>query len=328
MTTEAQKVEVSPEDVKKALGALQDVVTKGHNSRGTATTQVETMQQGSAGAGSDAGSTQVYHTPDNSEKDSWAGSSGMSCPDDGAHDYIAENGTDYDGGAVYKSIKEKIAKGQTLSPAEFSWFFEKGGMAYGIDKDKDKDKDVDKAQDVDKAHDYDKDKDKDKDMDKSLTDHASENETVRKGLEVSEFLKNFADVFQKSQESQESRIVERVVSLIKSESAESNEFSKSLGDAVTKLAELAVANGQRIEQVESQPARGPMSTDNVASLEKSFEDDNATGGAELNKGQVNDALFTMLQKGEIDRGVCLKFDATGQIDPGTLDKVRKSIAAG
>ena len=165
-------------------------------------------------------------------------------------------------------------------------------------------------------------------MDKSLTDHASENDTVRKGLEVSEFLKNFADVFQKSQESQESRIVERVYSLIKSQADESDKFSKSLGDAVTKLAELSVANGQRIEQVESQPARGPMSTDNVASIEKSFEGDNATGGEQLNKGQVNDVLFAMLQKGEIDRTVCLKFDATGQIDPGTLDKVRKSLATG
>ena len=130
MTTEVQKVEVSPEDVKKALGALQDV-TKGHSSRGTATTQVESMQQGGVGAGSDAGSTQVFHTPANSDPNGWAGSTAKDCGENGAHDAIAENGTDYDGGAMYKSIKEEISKGQQLSPAEYSWFFEKGGMAYG-----------------------------------------------------------------------------------------------------------------------------------------------------------------------------------------------------
>lgn len=320
MTTEAQKVEVSQEDVKKALGALQDV-TKGHSSRGTATTQVESMQQGGVGAGSDAGSTQVFHTPANSDPNGWAGSTAKDCGEDGAHDAISENGTDYDGGAMYKSIKEKIAKGQTLSPDEYSWFFEKGGMAYGFDKDKDKDKD----KEVDKAVDA---VDKSTDIDKSLTDHASENDTVRQGLEVSEFLQQFADVFQKSQESQESRIVERVYSLIKSAQVDSNEFSKSLGDAVTKLAELSVANGQRIEQVESQPARGPMSAASVSSIEKSFEEGGAAPSNELSKAQVNDALFGMLQKGEIDRGVCLKFDATNEIDPVTLDKVRKSISAG
>ena len=57
---------VAQETVSKALESLQELA-KGHKSGATATTRVESM----SGVG---GSTQVYHTPSNSDPGGWAGS--------------------------------------------------------------------------------------------------------------------------------------------------------------------------------------------------------------------------------------------------------------
>ncbi len=311
---------VQETDVKKALGALQDVVSKGHNSRGTATTQVETMREGGAGAGSDAGSTQVFHTPSNSNPNGWAGSSETSCPDDGASDAISENGTDYDGAAkMAKSIMDKMRKGLALN-AEECEFVAKGYMAFG--KDKEDDDDNDKEKEVKKAKD-----DDDEDTKKSLADHASEDPTVAAGLEISDFLKGFVDVTDKALQSQEARLIDRIVSALASNQAETNAFQKSLGEAVTGLANCLAQQAQSIEQIESTPARGPMSTASVQSIEKGFGEGGPTTTEEnLTKSQVNDALFDMLQQNKVSRVACLKFDATGEIDPRTLEQVKQHRA--
>jgi len=72
---------VAEESVSKALETLQDLA-KGHNSRGTATTEVESMRDAGAGAGSDSGSTQVFHTGANSDPGTWAGTGQRKSPED------------------------------------------------------------------------------------------------------------------------------------------------------------------------------------------------------------------------------------------------------
>lgn len=290
--------ETALENLDKALDALTDL-TKGHKSRGTATTKVEAMS-------GEGGSTQVHHTAKNSDPNGWAGSKASDVPENGASDAIDANGTDYNGRAkMRKSILAKLSKGQSLTAEEYD-FVAKGSMV----------EDLDDKEDAKKAADCDDDAKEDKDekknpFAKSLEEHAADNEDVQKGLEVSEFLSGFAEVISKSLASAEARIVDKVVAAIANASDNSETFNKSLAGAVASLAEVTTLQAQRIEQVESTPARAPKST-GVAALEKSFDGDTGTG-EDLSKSQVGEALFEMVQKGLIAPSEAIKFDTTNEL---------------
>ncbi len=289
---------VQQEDVAKALSALR-ALSKGHESRGTSTTEVPAME-------GESGATQVYHTPDNSDPGGWSGSSAEEIPEDGAADGIEENGTDYSGRGMMKSILNKIAKGLPLTAAEYNLL--KGAMPEDDDEDEDK---AYKAMD--------EDCDDDEEMGKSLRDHAGEEEAVSKGLEVSEFLSGFATVIARSLDSLESRVVRRLTSTV-SEGAEATEtFNKSLASALTNLAEAVSLQGQRIDQLESTPARGPKSQQSVAAIEKSFGGNAAQES--LSKSQFTDTLVDLVQKGHVSAQEVIKFESTGQISSATRDKV-------
>lgn len=310
---------VQQEDLAKALRALQDIA-KGHSSRGTVSTEVESMKDGSMGAGSDAGSTQVHHTPDNSDRSTWAGSTWSGVADNGPGvDSVSENGTDYQAqGKVMKSILEKLAKGQQLTASEFAIL--KGSMPfdkYDDDKDdKDDDKEVSKAK---------SDKDEDEDMDKSLTDFATEDDSVSKGLEVSEFLAGFAGVVAKSLEAMERRIVKQVLAAQTGEAQADGEFQKSLAEAIVNLGEAVTAVAQRQEQLESAPARAPRAAQpgQVQVLEKGNFQGQAPGqGEALTKSLVAATLVDLVQKGEASAQDVIKFDSSGTLSPELEAKVR------
>lgn len=299
-------------DLEKALGALQDLA-KGHSSRGTATTKVEAMS-------GEGGASQVHHTPSNSDPGTWAGTGQRPAGENGASDAIEEDGTDYKGGAeMAKSILDKLGKGQALTAEEFE-FVNKGGLDKFKDMkddDKDKDDDVSKAgYAVDAA---DKDKDDDKDVNKSLADTAQDNDVVREGMEVSEFLAEFVGTMNKSLQALEGRVVDRVVAAVVAEAGKNEEFNKSLAGALSNFGEALSANAQRIEQVESTPASGPKSQQ-VAAVNKSFAP-GSNGGEELNKSQVAATLVDMVEKGKIDANAVVHFDSTGQISDETMAKV-------
>jgi hypothetical protein len=308
---------VKQDDLAKALNALQDLA-KGHSSRGTNTTDVETMRDAGAAAGSDAGSTQVFHTAANSEPSSWAGSVKQGCGDDGASDSISENGTDYQAQAkMMKSILAKLSKGQALTASEYNMV---KGMA-NFEKKEDKE---DKEEEVEKAKACDKD---DEEMGKSLSDFANENEVVSRGLEVSEFLASFASVVEKSLSTLEERVVARVASELGSTHAESGEFQKSLAGALAGLGETMAAVVQRIDQVENQAARPPKSVQGVHAIEKGGYA-GPEAGESLNKALVGEALVQLVQNGKAQVTDVIKFESTGQITPALDTAVRGLLGSG
>lgn len=307
---------IPQEDLAKALQTLQDLA-KGHGSGGTATTKVETMV-------GESGSPQLFHTPSDSDPGGWAGSSWRG---EGWEDSISSNGTDMGsvsklGKSIAEGIMAKLSKGQELSARELG-FVSKGGLNF-LKKDDDKDDDKDKK--VEKAHGDEKDDKKlvkemvkpdamKSDVQKSFLDHAAETPGVNQGLEVSEFLAGFAQVMYKSLAGMEQRITDRVLTAVASSSAEQSSVQKSMAEAVASLGEVLSIHGQRIEQVESAPARGPKST----VVEKSM-----AGGDEattLTKGQINDRLFDLLQKSQVTQNDVLKFDASGEMSPEVARKV-------
>lgn len=321
---------VAAETVSKALEKLQGLA-KGHSSRGTATTAVETMRDGSAGAGSSAGATQVYHTPSNSDPKGWAGSKGEDCADDGASDSVEADGTDYRGASkgLVKSIFNKLSKGETLTEAEQYVLKSVVKAGYGkADDDKDEDKAEDKmdkaATDDDDEDDEDEKKDKKGKMPfgKSLTDYASENEDVKKGFEMSSFLVGWADVQTQAMQSSESRILSQVQKSLNVVHGEQQSYNSELAKSVSQLAEVLSLQAQRIEQLESTPARGPKSQ--IAAIEKSFGHGGAgsQSGENLNKSQVLEAMVDMVQKGKISATEVVKFESTSQLAPEMDQAVR------
>lgn len=328
------KKQVAQETISKALSALQDLA-KGHSSRGTATTDVESMRDGGKGAGSSAGATQVHHTSSNSSRDSWAGSSWKGSPEDGATDAIDENGTDYTGGAeMVKSILHKLSKGIPLTAEESAVYsaIAKGGNPFGKEeKDDDEDDKAEKAvspTDVSmkavapsEAKSMKKDDDKDS-MDKSLTDHAQANDVVQKGLELSGFLAGWAEVQNDSLNSVEGRILSQVRKSLSDVSDRQESFNGQLAKSVSQLAEVLSLQAQRIEQLESTPARGPKSQ--VTAVEKSFGAGGVAAtqqGESLSKSDVLDSLVDLVQKGEVSATDVVAFESTSQLPAHLEQKV-------
>ena len=311
---------VAEESVSKALDALQDLA-KGHNSRGTATTDVESMRNAGAGAGSDAGSTQVFHTPDNSDPGTWAGTGQRKSPEDGATDGIDENGTDYSGSAeMVKSVLAKAAQGQTLDAVE------KAVLAAAIEKgmftnfsgtgkksqDADDDKKVEKGCDED---DDDKD-DKKNPFAKSLVEAASDNDSLSKGFEVSEFLHGWAEYNGESLQGVEARLSKS----LEASATEQRQVYGELAKSIAALAEVMTLQQQRIDQVESAPARGPQS---ATAIDKSFSAGGvAPQGEQLSKAQVLDTMTAMVQAGELNPTEVVKFESTKLLSADMDSKVR------
>lgn len=305
---------IDKDDLNKALEALADLA-KGHNSRGTNTTKVEPMS-------GEGGATQVFHTASNSNPGSWAGTSETAVSENGASDSVSENGTDYEVAKLMKSIANKIAKGQKLSGAEKAIL---KAMAGEPDGDED-DKKVAKG-----ANPFAKDKDKDDkkhaepdgdEVSKSLADFASEDETVSKGLEVSEFLAGFAGVINKSLQVMEERMASRILGALVAEAESTGSFQKSLADAVVNLGEAISAQAQRIEQIESSPARAPKSVANVQALNKGSY---AGEGESLTKSLVSNTLSDMVEKSMIPAIEVIKFESTGELTPDLEQRVRAHL---
>ncbi|NJL53718.1 hypothetical protein HC928_00335 [bacterium] len=317
---------IAENDLQKALQTLQDLA-KGAAGGDTATTKVPAMV-------GESGSPQLFHTASNSDPGGWAGSTWKG---ESWDDMVAANGTDV--GAMTKmakSILDKMSKGQTLSGHEVA-FVSKGGMNF-LDKAKvdkafppkkdDDDKDMDKGYGADKEKMMEKaqheDEEEDKKMvkemvkpdamKKSFMDHASDTPAMQAGLEVSEFLAGFAQVMHKSLQSMEARITDRVLTGLSRNAEEQGTVQKSLAEALAALGEAISVQAQRIDQVESAPARGPKSE-----VRKSL--DGAPESGNLSKSQISDKLFDLLQKGMVTQNDVLKFDATGELSPDLARKV-------
>ena len=319
---------VAVDSVAKALETLQDLA-KGHSSRGTATTNVESMRDAGAGAGSSGGSTQVFHTPANSDPGTWAGTGQRPSPEDGATDGIEEDGTDYSGSAeMVKSVMEKAASGQSLNEIEqavLTAALSKGGMFTNFSgtgkKSKDADED-DKSEKVEKACDEDDKDDKD-DKKNPFAKSLEANEDVAKGLEVSSFLSGWADVQGEALRGVEARLAKSLAST----HGEQREYNTELAKSIVGLAEVLTLQSQRIEQLESTPARGPKST--TTAVEKSFGAGGAApqGDEQLSKSQVLSTMTQMVESGDLSATEVVKFESTNALTP-EIDSQVKAYRSG
>jgi hypothetical protein len=313
-----KKIETT--DLQKAMAALQDLA-KGHKSGGTATTEVPGMT-------GESGSTQLFHTASNSDPGGWAGSSWRG---EGWEDMIEANGTDL--GAVRKlgksiatAIQTKLTKGEALSARETN-FVVKGGMNFLAEKDDDK-KDMDKSH-ADAAEDKKQIKEMVKpsaiakgDVSKSLLDHAAEDASVSRDLDVSEFLAGFAQVVHKSLQSMEARVSDRVLTAIAKSDSQAEEVQKSLAGSLAALGEVLTLHAQRIEQVESGAARPPKSI--ISKGQGAIESPVEAGGnglENMTKSQINDKIGELVQKGQATVQEALKYDHTGLMSDALARKV-------
>ena len=270
----------------------------------------------------DVNKSQLHHTS-SSERSEWPGGKKTSVGNKW-DDSIGDDGTDYK--AARKSIAEKVMKGEALSPADVA-----------ILKS---DQEIDKSESVDKG----KDEDDDKEMfgkDKAIKSLGEDNETLQKGIELSPFLSEFAKAFDERismlEERQDAKLVKGLETMLnnlgtylEAQFGNQGEFNKSLADVVVGIGNGLSANIQQTAEMAASPVGAPKSTmraveGGVRAIEKSFSGPDS--GESISKSQVLSAMTDMVEKGSLNPLSVIKYDATGQIDPGLLQKVTTDLRA-
>jgi len=170
------------------------------------------------------------------------------------------------------------------------------------------------------------------------TSGLTENETLTKSLDVSDFLKE-----------QHTGLVtglETLADHIEKSETRDQEFRVALATTLHHMGELVKAQDSRIAAQESllkgiadrlgviaaQPARGPKSVEAARAaagggMQKSFA--GAVGGASLSKGQILETMHTMLTKGmEMVEGedivkAAIKYESLKEITPTMLKSVQE-----
>lgn len=302
--------QISEDDLNKALANI-DQLAKSKAGK-TNSTKVEGMS-------GEGGATQIFHTASNSDPGSWAGSKAEDVPGNGIGvDKISENGTDL---RMSKSILAKIAKGQDLTDDEKKFVakamkeqddVEKGMMPPPFAAKGDKDKGDDEDED---------DKKKAPPFGKSLAEAATENPKVAPGFEVSDFLKGLVYELSARLDGMEKSLEARL-SAVRTEQAS---MAKSLGAALADIGTVAGATVRKIEAVESGAARAPKShAASAAALSKSL---GGNEGQPLSKALVGDVLDALMEQKKVHQIEVLKFDATGELNRETEQKVRAYLAS-
>lgn len=283
---------------------------------------------------------QLFHTPSDSNPDTWAGST-QETVGDMVEDFVVDGGANlntvkqYLNGKVEKgmpltaaevlilkgenpgpTISAKISKRGQLTPAEL-WVVQKGwaGMSKATSEQVAPTKlpasnpgaaVTDKEPEV-PLHKADEDKDDgDKDDDDMM---------MGKSLNVlnENLIKGFNALFGAIEE------VVKGLNDLKGKAETTEKFNKSLGNTVVKLAKSV---NQTTEVVKSMPVRGPRGlapTQGV--LEKSFGAGNTSPLANISKAQVADTLFDMYKSNLVSEHDVVRFDAEGKLTP----EVQKSL---
>ena len=312
---------VNQGDFAKALSDLRDL-SKGHSSRGTKPTEVESMKDGSKGAGSSAGATQHSSAGANSSREGWAGSDWSKVSDNGPGvDSVSENGTDYSPqGKVMKGITAKILKGEELTVKEAAFFAK--AMAFAGKDDEKEDAEKGLPPQFKKKDDEDEDEDDKKDMNKSLADFAAEDEDVSKGFEVSEFLASFGDVLSKAIAASEQRTVAKIMNALGTMQSDDAQFKKSLANAVVSLGEAVTGVAARQEAIESTPANGFRSVENIQAIEKGGY---APQGQQISKALIESTISELVQKGQCSVHEAVSYNTNGHMSDALAAKVRQAV---
>jgi len=281
-------------------------------------------------------------TGGNSEVQSWPGGNKESVPQTGEGVGADQDG-EYTAGKARKSIAEKVMKGQPLSADEYALL--KSDLD-SINKSKDEDED-DKGGDRDprdaKKDDEDEDEDRGKgpppppiafgggkpDMGKSMNQAVKENETIQKGIEVSDFLMELTKSFAAGLDHVMKTVMAHVDQRLGQFATEQGDFNKALGEAVVNIGHGLGAVNKSVEATGAAPAAGPKSQlravpGGVSALSKGMG--NPMEG--LTKAQILDTMTGMMEKGQCSTLDVVKFETTGDLNPAIRDQLVKSLSGG
>ncbi len=275
-----------------------------------------------------------------------------------------------------KLIAAKIAKGQKLTPAE-SWAI-KGGAKFlkgmdGDDGDMDKDDDddaqksrrptmrkatdkpseagtpgeADDANSVPVTNALDKEDEIEPDATKSLARGIASGQNLRKGLEMSPILAEFAHAMSLGLEGVQTNVarqlvkslqpvVERIAQIdarLNQHLADQGEFNKSFAETIIGIGQHVAGNADVTNQQASLPVGAPKSHlraiqggGQVQAVQKSF----GPGGLEMSgeslaKSQVVSAMTDMVQKGQLNSLEVVKYEMTGEINPQVQQMIMSHI---
>lgn len=300
---------------------------------------LERLEALAGGSGDEMRKSQIV-TGGNSEVSSWPGGEKEKIGDNW-DDSIGEDGTDYKAQKVRKSIIEKVAKGIALSPSEVEIL--KGDMdraePFGGKESPEEEEAEEEAKEKTKGkrrpppkEEEDEDEGaKGKLFGKSFTDVLSENDTVQKGVEVSDFLTEFAKSFGHGLDHLESRITERVVGTVMGAlqqfAGEQGNFNKSLAEAVVNIGHGLAGYIQQDAARSEEPAGPPKSQLRTVPGQVNVLQKSQGGGPfeGMSKAQVLDRMTDLVEKGGLNPLEVVKYESTGEMSPHIEQKLMKSM---
>lgn len=325
------------------------------------------------------GATQLYHTASDSDPGSHAGTSTSDYQDEN-QDGIDENGTDYTG--VKKALAMKVEKSQALTPAEVaivkgtdprpfiaakiskgdkltaaeSWVT-KGGydkmMAKGTAKPGSagtpgEQKDAGSVPETNAGDNN--DGDIEEDAKKSLASGIAASKELKKGLEMSGILAEFARAMGSALEGTEARVAQKVAkslvtalapvfdriaaveNTMNKSFANQGEFNKGFADTLVGIGQHVAGNSDIAAAQASQAAAAPKSqfrTQNVQVVAKSFGPGGLPNGQDaLNKSQISDVMFELVKSNKLNQLDLIKFETTGEIAPAVQSMVLAHVGQG
>ena len=323
------------------------------------------------------GATQLHHTASDSVPGSHAGVATSDYQDE-HKDGIDENGTDYSGvkkalsAKVEKSqaltpaevaivkgqdprplIAQKVSKGESLTPAEL--WVTKGGYAKmqkasEMPCEAGKPGEADDASSVPDTHAGKNENDEiEADAKKSLDSAVSETSHLRKGLEMSPILAEFARAMGAALQGTEARtvqainkalspVVERISALENSLSksvSEQGEFNKGFAETLVGIGQHVAGNSEVNASQATLPAQAPKSQlravpggQGVQAVQKSFGPGGLEVGTDaLTKSQIVNTMTDMVKSGKINALEVIKFETSNQINPQTEKLVSDYLQA-
>jgi hypothetical protein len=345
--------------------------------------RLETMAKG--------GATQLHHTPSDSDPGNWAGTS-TSDDQDEHNDGIDDNGTDYNGVrkalamkverqkalskaevAIVKGqdprpfIMAKIQKGERLTQAE-SWAL-KGGVAQILKSGTDmpsggaemggsttKPGESKDANSAPPTHAGDKTEDIEPDAKKSLQSGIAKSDGLRKGIEMSGILAEFARAMGEGLAGVEARTAQNIqksllaalepvfarMGEIEKSLSRQEEFSKGFSEAIIGIGQH-VAGGTEVATAQATMPAGPPQSQlraipggqapqqyqGVQAVQKSF----GPGGLDvsmgnLQKSQIIDVMTDLVEKGRLNSLDVVKFETQNEISPQAQALVSQHLAGG
>ncbi len=255
-------------------------------------------------------------------------------------DNIKPDGTDYTGpgSKARKSIAEKIYKGEALSEAEVAIL---KGDYVGDDVNKAKrDKEEDEEEEERRGPPAEDDEDEMPEFArKSVGEVMQENETIQKGIEVSDFLSEFANAMALGMVGMEQRITKSVTETVLGGLQEvyddQGEFNKSLAEAVANIghgmAGLVEFQGEAQEMPAGPPRSQLRSVPGGQQQQQPQVLNKGVGGdglENMSKSQMLDRMSDLVTKGQMNPLDVIKFESTNELTPQVQDSLAKSFASG